>query len=131
MAVWSVADVHRSARSRSRSGLAWFLNRGPGQYVCYRNLSPWTPTQLERVSLCSHEKSLKSLRGFGQWLIRDGNQRFVVGDDEHLSPKGVVVKLLQPIRDSQHFLFYLRIAALGIRQRSTGKRNRFASSKES
>ena len=28
-------------------------------FVCYGNVSPWTATQLERVSLCSHEKGLK------------------------------------------------------------------------
>ena len=37
----------------------------------------------------------------------------MIGDNEHLSTIGVVVKLLQCTRDRQPILFYLRIAALG------------------
>ena len=52
----------------------------------------------------------------------------MIGDNEHLSNKHNSVKR---IRDGQHFLFHLQVPALGLRQRSAGKRNRFATLKES
>ena len=48
----------------------------------------------------------------------------MIVDNELISTEGVVVERLQFITDGQHFIFNLRRAALELRQRSTGKRNR-------